>query len=388
MLSKVVRKIVKFFISQKLWFFPKKNKLLIIDNVGSEKISECILGNKNYTVLHTRSELYYWPIIFYSLKFIFKYNLNCYKIAFIKYVNPKLAVSFIDNDFNLSKLMLNFPDCKYFIIMNGRRHANFLDDYKKYKRLKIDKYFVFGEDFRDHVKHKIPNTIAAGSILANHYLKKHKFKKVKKIQYISLFQSWYYENKFNFEIRKDWKNLDNTFYEPTTAYTLKIIKKFAEINNLELEIIPRTNWELEEEFYSNMISDFKFKKKPDFAHSYNLVDDESIIVGCTSTFLMECFGAGYRTGFFTFRQEIIPKNHPEVFRYVEWSWPRNTEKSGFFWSNTKSEMAINSVLNNLIGTTEQEWEKETKIYKNKLMLFDKNNQIIKDSFLSENITLN
>ena len=151
MLSKVVRKIVKFFISQKLWFFPKKNKLLIIDNVGSEKISECILGNKNYTVLHTRSELYYWPIIFYSLKFIFKYNLNCYKIAFIKYVNPKLAVSFIDNDFNLSKLMLNFPDCKYFIIMNGRRHANFLDDYKNYKRLKIDKYFVFGEDFRDHV---------------------------------------------------------------------------------------------------------------------------------------------------------------------------------------------------------------------------------------------
>ena len=36
-----------------------------------------------------------------------------------------------------------------------------------------------------------------------------------------------------------------------------------------------------------MISDFKFKKKTDFAHSYNLVDDESIIVGCTSTFMME-----------------------------------------------------------------------------------------------------
>ena len=95
MLSKVVKKTVRFFTSQKLWYFPKKNKLLIIDNVGSEKISECILGNKNYTVLHTRSELYYWPIIFYSLKFIFKYNINCYKILY-KNVNPKLAVSFID----------------------------------------------------------------------------------------------------------------------------------------------------------------------------------------------------------------------------------------------------------------------------------------------------
>ena len=260
--------------------------------------------------------------------------------------------------------------------MNGRRHANFLDAHKNYKNLKIDKYFVFGEDFRDHVIHRIPNTIAAGSILANHYLKKHKFKKVKKIQYISLFQSWYYENKFNFKIRKDWKNLDNTFYEPTTAYTIKIIKKFAEKNNLELEIIPRTNWKLEKEFYSNMISDFKFKKKTDFAHSYNLVDDESIIVGCTSTFMMESFGAGYRTGFLTFRQEVIPPNHPEVFRYVEWSWPRKTDKTGFFWTNTMDESAIVRVLNNLLHVDQKKWDTICEPFRAKLMLHDPNNKII------------
>ena len=63
------------------------------------------------------------------------------------------------------------------MIMNGRRHSNFLEDFEKYKKLKIDKYFVFGEDFRDHVKHKIPNAVASGHIMANHYFKKMNFKR-------------------------------------------------------------------------------------------------------------------------------------------------------------------------------------------------------------------
>ena len=228
----------------------------------------------------------------------------------------------------MAEIISIFPNCKYFMIMNGRRHSNFLEDFEKYKKLKIDKYFVFGEDFRDHVKHKIPNAVASGHIMANHYFKKMNFKKVKKIKYISLFQNTYYE-RYN-TIKKEWQSLDNSFYEPTTRYTLKIIKKFAEENNLELEIIPRTYCKFEEEYYSNMINGFVFQSRKNYSNSYNLIDNESILIGCTSTFLMECFGAGYRTGFLTFRQEIIPKKHPEAFRYVEWAWPRKTDKTGFF----------------------------------------------------------
>ena len=42
---------------------------------------------------------------------------------------------------------------------------------------------------------------------------------------------------------------------------LKIIKKFAEENNLELEIIPRTYCKFEEEYYSNMINGFVFQSR-------------------------------------------------------------------------------------------------------------------------------
>ena len=95
---------------------------------------------------------------------------------------------------------------------------------------------------------------------------------------------------------------------------------------------------------------------------------------------MECFGAGYRTGFLTFRQEIIPKKHPEAFRYVEWAWPRKTDKTGFFWSNIKSENAIRLVLKNLVNVSQEEWEKIIEPYKNKLVLTMKITKLLKIVF--------
>ena len=98
MFHRIIKKISYFINSKKLWTLPKKNNLLIIDNIGSDKISKCILGHQNFTILHTRSEVYYWPIIFLSIIYFLKYNFNCYKVAFIKYVKPSLAVTFIDNN--------------------------------------------------------------------------------------------------------------------------------------------------------------------------------------------------------------------------------------------------------------------------------------------------
>ena len=386
MYFKIIKKSFLFLSAKKIWKFPKKNKLLIVDNTGSEKISKCILGHNNYTVLHTRNEVYYWPIILMAFFNFAKYGRDCYRITFIKYVNPKIAITFIDNDPNLPKIMVLFPDCKFVTIMNGRRHENFLSDIANIKNFKIDKYFVFGEDFKNHVKEKIPNTAVSGSILANHFLSKKKFKQVKKIQYISLFQSSYYER--DNRIKREWRNLDNSFYEPTTKYTLEILKNFADTNSLKLEIIPRTNWKLEEEYYSKMIDGFEFNKKLGFDHSYKALRDDSIIISCTSTFLMECFGAGYRTGFLTFRQHVIPNDHPEAFRYVEWAWPRKTENHGFFWSNIKEKEIILLVLNNLLKVDEKKWEDITKPFKDKIMRFDPNNTIIKKYLRSEDIKVN
>ena len=125
-----------------------------------------------------------------------------------------------------------------------------------------------------------------------------------------------------------------------------------------------------------MISKYTISKKVGFENSYNSISDESIIIGCTSTFVMESFAAGYRTGFLTFRQEVIPPNHPEVFRYVEWAWPGKTDKTGFFWSNKMDESAIVRVLNNLLNVDQKKWDTICEPFRAKLMLHDPNNKII------------
>ena len=310
------------------------------------------------------------------MKYLFKYGLKSYHIAYINYVEPKLAITFIDNDFYYASIISCVKKCKFFAIMNGRRHDNFFDKFEHYGNLRIDNFFVFGEDFKDYIIRKIPNTTVSGSIIANHFLRKKEFRKPKKIQYISLFQSGYYKNKGNFELKSEFQNFDNNFYMPTTEFKLKILEKFAIENSLELEIIPRTHWSQEEEFYSKMISNYTISKKVGFENSYNSISDEAIIIGCTSTFVMESFGAGYRTGFLTFRQEVIPPNHPEVFRYVEWAWPRKTDKTGFFWSNTMDESAIVKVLNNLLHVDQKKWDTICEPFRAKLMLHDPNNKII------------
>ena len=123
------------------------------------------------------------------MKYLFKYGLKSYHIAYINYVEPKLAITFIDNDFYYASIISCVKNCKFFAIMNGRRHDTFFDDFDRYENLRIDNFFVFGEDFKDYVIKRIPNTTVSGSIIANHYLKENKFKKPKKIQYISLFKA-------------------------------------------------------------------------------------------------------------------------------------------------------------------------------------------------------
>ena len=57
----------------------------------------------------------------------------------------------------------------------------------------------------------------------------------------------------------------------------------------------------------------------------------------------------------------------------------------FFWSNIKSENAIRLVLKNLVNVSQEEWEKIIEPYKNKLVLHDENNKIIKNCFLAEKL---
>jgi surface carbohydrate biosynthesis protein len=186
-LKKILNKIIGLILSEKIWLLPKKNDLLILDRSGVDKITKTIIGKTKFSVFDVRNESINIPILIYSIIFFFKYGINSYKICFIKYIKPKVILTFIDTLINFSILIEKIPGTKFMMIMNGKRHEHeikVLDTRKKYR---LDYYFVFGDYYQKFVEKKIScEVISTGSIIANS-LKKPNFKKISKIQFIS---SW------------------------------------------------------------------------------------------------------------------------------------------------------------------------------------------------------
>ena len=80
-------KLIYFILkSKKVWKLPKKNKIIILDKTGSEKIIKHVLGHDNCNIMEIRYESINIPILLMSLKNIIKYKKYSYKITFIKYL--------------------------------------------------------------------------------------------------------------------------------------------------------------------------------------------------------------------------------------------------------------------------------------------------------------
>ena len=90
---------LKKLIKIKLIFqIPQKKDILIYDNEGSNFITE-VLDKDSYGILHTRGEnlnFYIYLKLLLCLKFSYKNYLDEY----IKFVNPKVLITWIDNNLN------------------------------------------------------------------------------------------------------------------------------------------------------------------------------------------------------------------------------------------------------------------------------------------------
>ena len=252
-LKKILNKIISLILSEKIWVLPKKNDLLILDRSGLDKIKTTIIGKTSFSVFDVRNESINIPILIYSIIFFFKYGINSYKICFIKYINPKVVLTFIDTLINFSILIEKIPGIKFMMIMNGKRHEHeikVLDTKKKYR---LDYYFVFGDYYQKFVKEKLSSeVISTGSIIANS-LKKINFKKISKIQFIS---SWSPAH-----LEKYYKKNSIREYQEVSKFILKNIVAFAKKHNFLIEVLSRTNFLEEENFYKNIFKNFIYIKK-------------------------------------------------------------------------------------------------------------------------------
>ncbi len=358
------------FFSKKEFFLPKKNYLVILDQVGSDKIKSALLEKKDFTVLNLRDEKINIPILILSIFNIFIYGKYSYRITFIKYIKAKIALTFIDTSLNFCFFMKKIENCKLILIQNGRRQGIEIKPYLKSK-LECAYYFVFNKNYAHFMQNYInTNFIVGGSILNNLYIKNKKFLKIKKIQYISEF---HLEENCPKEINYlEWE------VKPT-KFILEIIYEFCLEKKIDLEIIGRINHKKEKEFYKNLNIKFNFVKKN--KENYSKICNDSIITGMSSTFLGECFSRFFRVAFFDIRNEFFLYNENKT----GFAYPKITKDHGFFWSNKPIKDRIKKNLNFLYSVEEKKWKPLVEKWSKDIVVHNYNNIIYKNILQKEKV---
>ena len=352
MYQKIYTALKILLFSRKNFKFPNKNQILILDKMGSKKIERYVIPGKKNTILPLKTENLNLPIFIYSIFFIFKYGKHSYEVCFIKYVKPKIAITFIDNSYFYCDVFQFIKSCKLILVQNGRGLDRFKNIKSKLPRYYCDYYFVNSSYFIDYAKKYLAATyITSGSIIANSFPVANTFKKINKIQWVSHFRSK--ERNYNYNY--------NSFYVEPCQRSLVEIQEYAIKHQLNLEVIGRTDSEEEVIFFKKYINKMNFNfisnnLSDNVSISYTSISDDSIITGIDSQFLYETFGRGYRTAFLSTRGYYIGN------QAYNFAWPFKTNIAGKFWINQPIKGQINDILDYLSHINQKDWKEVNHSY--------------------------
>ncbi len=337
--------------------FPIKKNILIYDAENSHVIKEII--NKDCNILNVRQNktIYFWILI--KQIFFLNFKFSTYKINYIRFVSPKIIITFTDNDLKFYELKNTFKNINFISIQNGSRFKYFFQSLKNNKLdLKCDYIFVFNNflssQYKKYIKSNYHNI---GSLKNNHV----------NIKRTSIFGHFLLISQFN-------KNDKN--------YILFFKKKLLELINLYISNSDRklyillksqntTSQKEEIKFYKKIFkSNCVFEKSFNWKQSYKILDKHENIIFMFSTLGYEAIARKKKVA-------IISPNKIRDFNY-HFGWPDKFKlKNSFFCTNKLNYNEIKRILNNISNCNQNSWE--TKYYsliKNQ-MYFNRNNVKLK-----------
>ncbi len=365
-----LKKLIKIKLSLKI---PEQKNILIYDNEGSEFITE-VLDKGSYGILYARGEnlnLYVYLKLLLRLKFNYKDYLDEY----IKFVNPKALITWIDNDLNFYEY--KNKKIKKIAIQNARRTSLDNDLFfnlnkKKDNRFKYQSDYLFAHSLGvKKIYEKIINTkvCVTGSFRSNN--EKIQFNKKKNdILYISTFRN----SQLNDEKRILVKNYTEKDYKLNNwldheLRLLKWLKLYSLAYKRPISILGSQIDEKNEiNFYKkNLGLKFNFIKKTKERKTYKILDESKLIVGIDSTLLNEAFGRGCNVVFLSYRGSLYPLSTRKF------GWPENFSMNGKFWTRNPDYESFKGVMN--FYNSKKNFV--SKNLRKKIMAFDEGNKKFK-----------
>lgn len=358
---------------------PKKADIVIIDVAGSKTLITYVLFDISYEIFHNRRELFYIsPIIllrtfliaiveivalfrtekkhFQVIQFPSLFFL-AYTLACIDQINPKVAITVIDNNPKFDLLSKKRPNIPFYAIQNGIRVINdsfTSDNYElmgfNVKLSAVQNYVCFGENevqyyskFGSQIKHYYPVGSLKGSIY-KYYLHPEE----KEIKWDICLISQYRKPIIEGNAR------------PIIKFNHDLLNQFLRMYLLEtgltLCIALSSDMKSEEEYFWRYYKNSAIyipNDREQFS-TYMAMDHSALIITHSSTAALEAFGWGKKVLFCNYTQ------YPE----------RDFSSPEIFHTNIKDYQAFKEALSNLFFMDNGEYDLKTKNKQKYFMNYD------------------
>ena len=290
------------------FILPKdKVDVLILDTASSSLVSKCIPKNltKFFVDLNNTIpiilNLNFFFILFKKILFI-GFTSRALFSAIIETKNPKVIMTFIDNDSLIGDLSLLFPNKLFIVIQNGIRiDESYSLGVKNNGNVPV--FFGFGGQQKNLLLKKgvsIKEYISVGSLRCGLFLSEYNKSISKKNKNTLCFISQY---------TKIWEDSKDQAFRDSNLILKSVFNNAVEWsikNGFKINLAMRrsgvglNSYEDELEFYSyknNTEFISCYKSEPAFFSSYKAAHKSSVIISVGSTLAFEMFGLGYKVLF-------------------------------------------------------------------------------------------
>ena len=375
---------------------PKKREVVLIFPDGYETISAFVDPNNIVVADPGRLNLY----ILIRTLFSKDRSLTDYLLFLIRYVQPKVVFTFIDNYVPFYGLKHLVPEPKYVAVQNGIRtnfstepHQGFLESIsvQPAASAQVDFVCVFNKSYSNLYESLVATKcLVTGNIRNNLTEISSDVATTYDIAYISQYppsplegnSSQVYFNDVSFPIKN--------FY---TAESLAVnfLSKYCEGHNLSFVVCGKRdkNFSAEREFFESTMQhqSGSFVPRATERSTLDLAMSARIVVTVDSTVGYELLSRGRRVAFFSGR---LQASNPEDNRHTkdhEFGYPNDIEPTGKFWTNEASESELVRILDYLQAVTDKEWATEIAPYNESLMAYQPGNPVFRKLLLDLGLTL-
>ena len=363
MSDKIINSIKLFFRIKFLFNLPKKNKILLYDEIHAAILKKII--KKDFNILNIRSKkIYFW--IYLKQVIFFDFSFKTYSKNYIRFTSPKVIITFNDARFQMYELKSDFKNISFISVMNGLRFEKWFKGRTKLfpnniKKFKGDYFFTLNKYYIPKYQKLLKSDYRILGHFRNNLVevKKTKFPK----QFLLISQIHGDKILYNFH-----KKL------------LYFINLYLTNCNKKLHILLRRTKKQpsqvdEINFYKKIFkSNCVFHESSKWKKKYQIMDKFENIIFSFSTMGYEAIARKKKVAIFA------PSKFNGSKYYFGWPAPYQ-KRYNFFTAKNLTYKEVKRVLDNIDNCSQSNWNKKYyNIIKDQLY-FDKNNNKLRKLIL-------